>query len=228
MKKQLSVITISYEETTELINTYESIRDLLDLGTQWILVINQPLKNFVPGKGTRIIEGKDKGLYDALNLGLNEVNTDYFMLLHSGDIIFDAKAFSRAITYMEEGYDYILGGSQIGNRLYKSRYWKKWMLRFYVQPPHLPIIYKSQSCVKERYTIEISTVADFYYLRKLFLRPGVSYKHSNEVYIRMAPGGLTTSGIRSFIHVTNSFMQVDGFKPLLISPFRFCLKIILR
>ena len=98
MKKQLSVITISYEETTELINTYESIRDLLDLGTQWILVINQPLKNFVPGKGTRIIEGKDKGLYDALNLGLNEVNTDYFMLLHSGDIIFDAKAFSNTAT----------------------------------------------------------------------------------------------------------------------------------
>ena len=228
MKKQLSVITISYEETTELINTYESIRDLLDLGTQWILVINQPLKNFVPGKGTRIIEGKDKGLYDALNLGLNEVNTDYFMLLHSGDIIFDAKAFSRAITYMEEGYDYILGGSQIGNRLYKSRYWKKWMLRFYVQPPHLPIIYKTQSCIKERYNFEISTVADFYYLRKLFQRQGVSYKHSGEVYIRMSPGGLTTSGLSSFLHVTASFMKVDGFMPLLISPFRLLLKILIR
>jgi glycosyltransferase involved in cell wall biosynthesis len=228
MAPQLSIITIAFEETVELIETYNSINVLLGAGTRWILVMNQPLKNFVPREGTIIIEGKDKGLYDALNLGLNEVNTDYFMLLHSGDIIFDLKAFSRAITYMEDGYDYILGGSQIGNRLHKSRYWKKWMLRFYVQPPHLPIIYKSQSCLNERYTIEISTVADFYYLRKLFLRPGVSYKHSNEVYIRMAPGGLTTSGIRSFIHVTNSFIEVDGFKPLLISPFRFCLKIILR
>lgn len=228
MARELSIITIAFEETKELIETYNSISSLLRAGGRWILVVNQPLKNFVPEEGTTIIEGKDKGLYDALNLGLDEVNTDYFMLLHSGDIICDYEAFSRAISYMEDGYDCILGGSQIGNRLHKSRYWKKWMLKFYVQPPHLPIMYKSQSCINERYNFDISTVADFYYLRKLFLRPDVNYKHSNEVYIRMATGGLTTSGFRSFVHVTKSFMQVDGIKPLLISPFRFCLKIILR
>ena len=150
------------------------------------------------------------------------------MLLHSGDIIFDSKSFLRALVFIEDGYDCILGGSVIGKRIHKSRYWKKWMLRFYVQPPHLPIIYKTQSCIKERYDVEISTVADFYYLRKLFQRQGVSYKHSGEVYIRMLPGGLTTSGLSSFIHVTLSFMKVDGFTPLLISPIRFLLKVLLR
>jgi hypothetical protein len=44
----------------------------------------------------------------------------------------------------------------------------------------------------------------------------------------MLPGGLTTSGLSSFLHVTASFMKVDGFMPLLISPFRFLLKILLR
>jgi len=228
MVRQLSIITIAFEETEELIETYNSIKFLLQAGGKWILVVNQPLKNFVHSEGTTVIEGKDKGLYDALNLGLNEVSTDYFMLLHSGDIIFDSEAFSRAITHTQDGHDLILGGSEIGNRLHKSRYWKKWMLRFYIQPPHLPIIYKTQSCIKERYNIEISTVADFYYLRKLFQRQGVRYKHSGEVYIRMLPGGLTTSGLSSFIHVTLSFMKVDGFTPFLLSPFRFFLKIFLR
>lgn len=228
MAPQLSIITIAFEETDDLIETYNSIKPLLQSGSKWILVINQPLKNFVPSETTTVIEGQDKGLYDALNLGLNEVSTDYYMLLHSGDIIFDSDAFSKAITYIQDGYDLILGGSEIGNRMHKSRYWKKWMLKCYVQPPHLPIIYKSQSCINERYNIDISTVADFYYLRRLFLRPDISFKHSNEVYIRMKTGGLTTSGFRSFVHVTKSFMKVDGNKPLLISPFRFCLKIILR
>ena len=228
MVRQLSIITIAFEETEELIETFNSIKFLLQAGSKWILVINQPLKNFIPSEGTAVIEGKDKGLYDALNIGLNEVSTDYFMLLHSGDIIFDSVAFSRAITLTQDGHDLILGGTEIGNRLHKSKYWKKWMFRFYVQPPHLPIIYKTQSCIRERYNIEISTVADFYYLKKLFQRQGVSYKHSNETYIRMAPGGLTTSGLRSFMHVTTSFMQVDGFVPLLISPFRFFLKVILK
>jgi glycosyltransferase involved in cell wall biosynthesis len=228
MERQLSIITIAFEETEDLIETYNSIKSMLESGSKWILVINQPLKNFVPTEDFTVIEGKDEGLYDALNLGLNEVSTDYFMLLHSGDIISDSKAFSRALTYTQDGYDFVLGGSEIGNRLHKSIYWKKWMLRFYVQPPHLPIIYRTQSCIKERYNLEIPTVADFYYLRKLFQKQGVNYKHSGEVYIRMLPGGLTTSGLSSFLHVTASFMKVDGFMPLLISPFRFLLKILLR
>lgn len=228
MYKKLTIISIAYEENQELLDTYRSLENLILAGSKWILVINRPLKNFVPSEGTTVIEGKDKGLYDALNLGLNEVSTDYFMLLHSGDIIFDSEAFSKAITNTQDGHDLILGGTEIGNRLYKSRYWKKWMLRFYIQPPHLPIIYRTQSCIKERYNVEISTVADFYYLRKLFQRQGVSYKHSGEVYIRMLPGGLTTSGLSSFIHVTLSFMKVDGFTPLLISPFRLLLKVLLR
>lgn len=228
MLRQLSIITIAYQESKELLDTYDSINGLLREGARWILVVNQSLKNFVPIESTTIIEGQDKGLYDALNLGLNEVNTDYFMLLHSGDEVMDSIALLRALNFMGDGYDCILGGAEIGNRLHKSRYWRKWMLRYYVQPPHLPIIYKTQSCIKERYNVEISTVADFYYLRKLFQRHCVNVVHSNEVYVRMAPGGLTTSGLKSFIHVTTSFMQIDGFKPLLISPIRLFLKILLR
>lgn len=228
MSRELSIITIAFEETKELIETYNSIKFLLQAGSKWILVINKPLKKFVPSKSTTVIEGKDKGMYDAINIGLNEVMTDCFMLLHSGDIISDSEAFSRSITYIQDGYDIILGGSEIGNRLHKSGYWKKWMLKFYVQPPHLPIIYKTQSCIKERYNIEISTVADFYYLKKLFRKKGVRYIHSGEVYIRMLQGGLTTSGLSSFIHVTISFIKVDGLTPLMISPIRFLLKLLLR
>ena len=228
MEREFSIITIAYEENKDLLDTYQSIQLLLNAGAKWILVVHQPLKNFRPTKTTTIIEGQDKGLYDAINLGLNEVRTDYFMLLHSGDEIIDTGALLRSISCMREGYECVLGGAQIGNRLHKSRFWGKWMLRLYVQPPHLPIIYKTASCVHERYNIEISTVADFYYLNELFLSRGVSYVHSNEIYVLMGTGGLTTSGFKSFFHVTYSFMKVDGIKALLIAPIRFLLKIILR
>ena len=228
MLHQFTFITIAYEESDELVKTFNSIKQLLSSGSNWVLVINQGLKDFSPPENTKIIEGKDNSLYDALNLGLSEVSTDYFMLIHAGDEIFDLKAFCRAASCLNDHYDYILGGAYIGNRLHMSKNWKRWMFRFYVQPPHLPIIYKTQSCIQDRYNVHISTVADFYYLRKLFNRRHVTFKHSNEVYIRMAPGGLTTSGLSSFIHVTKSFMQIDGITPLLLSPLRFLFKILLR
>ena len=70
MLKQITIITIAFHESKELFETYNSIYSLIESGIRWILVINQPLKNFVPSEGTAVIEGKDKGLYDALNLGL--------------------------------------------------------------------------------------------------------------------------------------------------------------
>ena len=228
MERELSIITIAYEENNDLLDTYKSIQLLLNSGAKWILVVHQSLKNFSPNKNTTIIEGQDKGLYDAINLGLNEVNTDYFMLLHSGDKIIDTGALLQSISCIREGYECVLGGALIGNRLHKSRYWKRWMLRLYVQPPHLPILYRTASCAHGRYNVEISTVADFYYLKELFLNRRVNYIHSDEVYVLMGTGGLTTSGFKSFLHVTYSFMKVDGIKALLIAPLRFLLKIILR
>ena len=161
MLHQFTFITIAYEESDELVKTFNSIKQLLSSGSNWVLVINQGLKDFSPPENTKIIEGKDNSLYDALNLGLSEVSTDYFMLIHAGDEISDLKAFCRAASCLNDHYDYILGGAYIGNRLHMSKNWKRWMFRFYVQPPHLPIIYKTQSCIQDRYNVHISTVADF-------------------------------------------------------------------
>ena len=228
MEKQLSIITIAYEETADLYDTYESIGPFLSAGTKWILVINKGLNTFKPTSETVVVEGKDMGLYDALNLGIDEVKTDYYMLLHSGDTILDREALLRSLLLMNDDYDCVLGGSVIGNRTHKSMHWQRWMLKVYVQPPHLPIIYRTLSCGKERYDISISTVSDYYFLKELFLNKKVSFTHSNEVYVNMSLGGLTTSGLKSFTHVTQAFMAVEGIKPLLVTPIRLLLKILLR
>ena len=67
------------KKTKEFRESYNSISPLLGAGGRWILVVNQPLaRYFVPEEGTSIIEGKDKWFVNsALNLGLDEVNTDY-------------------------------------------------------------------------------------------------------------------------------------------------------
>jgi len=228
MEQELCIITIAYEETKELWDTYHSIQYLLQKGTKWVVVINQPLKKFIPPKNTTIIEGQDDDLYDALNIGLNEVDTDYFMLLHSGDEILDPQAMLQSFSLMDGGYDCVIGGALIGNRTHNSRFWQRWMFMFYVQPPHLPIIYRSEVCLKLRYETSILTVADFYYLKELFLKRNVTFKHSNKVYVNMKTGGLTTSGLKSFIHVTAAFIKVDGLRALFLSPFRFLLKLFLR
>jgi glycosyltransferase involved in cell wall biosynthesis len=228
MEEHLTIVTIAYEESRGLLDTFDSIKKVLKGGARWVLVINKELKYFEPPAGAVVIQGEDKGLYDALNIGISKVKTDYFMLLHSGDIIFDVKALRQSLSLMNNGYDIVLGGAVIGNRLHKSYFWRRWMMLFFVQPPHLPIIYKATTCRYVRYNTTISTVADYYYLKALFSRRGFSYVHSNQTYVKMSTGGLTTSGIESIWHVTLSFKSVEGIKSILTMPFRLLLKIILR
>ena len=228
LEKKLSIITIAYEENQDLFDTYDSLKSLLQFEINWILVVNRPLISFVVDSKTKLVQGQDNGLYDAINIGISLVETEYFMLLHAGDKICDSASLMRAIGFMKDGYDCILGGSVIGKRKHKSRYWKPWMLKFYVQPPHLPIIYRTNSCKGYKYNISIRTVADFYLLKEIFLVDKLKYYHSNETYISMGTGGLTTSGFKSLLHVTFAFIDVDGVKPLLFSPIRILLKLIVR
>jgi glycosyltransferase involved in cell wall biosynthesis len=224
----LSIITITYGDNDGLKKTYNSLSSLLDSGVVWIIISHQKLDDFWSTKASLIIEGKDEGLYDALNIGLNEIYTKYFTLLHSGDTISDESLFLKSFSLMEAGYDCVLGGAKIGNRIHQSDGWKRWMMFFYVQPPHLPIIYRTASCGKIRYDTKIKTVSDFYYLKNLFSLKAIKIKHSHLNYIEMEEGGLTTSGIKSFSHVSFSFMAVDGIWPLIISPLRLLIKLLIR
>ena len=96
----ISFITISKSNSRELIKT---IRSLIDQHTkeniEYIIVISEKLsiqiKNIIFAKKDHIkiklIESKDNGLYDAMNLGILSSTGKYLYFLNSGDLLLDKK-----------------------------------------------------------------------------------------------------------------------------------------
>lgn len=226
--ENFTIVTIAYEESPDLINTHDSLKTCLNFGAKWVLVVNKKLYKFNPGNNVKIIEGKDNGLYDAINIGLNEVQSEYFMLLHAGDRICNVNNLFKSLLLFKQDVDCVLGGAVIGKRKHVSLLWRPWMFKFYVQPPHLPILYRTSSTRGLRYDHNIETTSDFYYLKEFFLNYSSNYVHSKLTYVEMSQGGLTTSGLLSVIHVTQSFTKVEGIKPILYSPLRILLKLIIQ
>jgi hypothetical protein len=225
---QLSIVTISKHDNEDLLATYNSILPLIENGAKWIVIISNPFNRKYSGIETEVI-GKDKSLYNALNLGLDYVNTKFFMFLHGGDQISDLNNFKLAFDNLLS-YDVccVLGGAQIGNRKHHSFSWKPYMFKLYVQPPHLPILYKTETIGELRFDESIKIVSDFYFLRNYFLKIGNNYSNSKKSYVKMNTGGVTTSGLKSLLLVTNQFFKKDGILAYLLLPIRIIFKILLQ
>ena len=206
----LTIITISLNADQSLLNTWNSLDPFLSRGVNWIVVLTNKPHNIDYLEKAHLIAGQDKNLYNALNIGLQNVRTKYFMFIHSGDQLINSSGFVNSYNLIEDNnLDLVLGGQLIGNRRHLSKKWSPWMFNFDVQPPHLPIIYLTSFVASNKFNESIPVIADFYMLKNLFkLKP--NFLHSGEVYIRMEQGGLTSSGISSFFFVTKQFIKVNN------------------
>lgn len=216
MFEKLTIVTITYNNEIELIKTYNSTKILRQNGSNHIIVNGgKPISEKL--NDCTIIEEPDEGLYDALNKGIRYVKSEYFILIHSGDefIPQSFKKIERILIYsIENGIDLILNSCYIDYKNFKRKYnvknWKPWMLKFGIQPPHPPIIYRHKAVARHLYNKEIETIADFKYIEKLF-KLNLQILKSSSYLIQLGSGGKTTSGIKSYFHVTRKFIYHEGF-----------------
>jgi len=213
----LTFISIAFNNENELIETVNSYKDCMDKGASCIIV-NGGYKfrknNF--SENTLLIEEPDKGIFDALNKGIDHVKTKYFVLIHSGDL------FSGELNYLEklilkfdsEQCDLMLGSQVIPlgafYRKHSSTLWSPYFLLFGAQPPHMPTIYRTEFARKFKYDVSNKVIADFFYFRDIFKSKPIWCKYKKTL-VTMAPGGNTTSGLSSFILVSKEFIKNYGF-----------------
>lgn len=226
----LSVITITYNNPEELSMTYKSLEDFRKNGGQHI-VINGGSSVTDMIKKCTLIEESDQGIYDALNKGIDQVDTKYFMLIHSGDTLIQKKAvLENLLNKMESGnFDLLLNNCSIefgkGKRIMKSDKWKPWMFLFGAQPPHPPTIYRTDAVKHISYDINHRVIADFKYLEDLF-KLKLNYGYGKKLLVHMSAGGATSSGVKSFFYVNRQFRQLKGtIKMVLFAVFRPFIKV---
>ena len=233
---ELTIISITYNNSFELGETISSIKPLLQHGASSIIINGGSRVNISELKGFEkqitLVEEKDEGRYDAINKGIKLVKTNYFMLIHSGDqFISSPKIIDEIINELNSTSSKLFLGNQFIDfqgfrRKHTVTFWYPFMINLGAQPPHLPIIYNSQFAKnQERYSLDYEIISDHLYLKHLFSKKP-KYIKSNLYLISMNGGGATSSGIKSFFRVSEEFLSHYGiFKGLIISiariPFKF-------
>jgi glycosyltransferase involved in cell wall biosynthesis len=215
-KKEISIILPSFRDK-RIIQAIASIRAFDDISTVRILVIDggsdaelvESIKAALTPDDVLISEA-DKGIFDALNKGLNQVATDYVGWLGSDDLFTGDFLASEVVKQLAQNDIFV--SSLIlfrGERILRFTHARPsafGLARFGLHNPHYATFGRAELFCKFRFEVE-NISADIEYFLKVFEQdPKVSFTSS--VGVLQADGGFSTQSISHSVAVNLSVFAI--------------------
>ncbi len=221
---KVSIITVSYNSEKTIRATIESVlsQDFNDI--EYIIIDGASkdstlsIVNEYIDKIAKVISEADKGIYDAMNKGINLATGDVIGIINSDDFyprndvisrvvngftsFPDIKLFLGAVDFVSESnLDRVV-------RRYSSKGFSPWLMRCGIMPPH-PATFISKKAYEEfgLYELGYKIGADFELLLRFLMVKKLKYLIVDEVLVRMRLGGVSTSGVSSYWIITREILK---------------------
>lgn len=213
----ISLITTTYNSAATLRDTFESVlsQTYSDID-YWVidgaskdetLDIIQEYERKFAGRMHWITE-PDRGLYDAMNKGLEHATGDVVGILNSDDFFTSNDILETiAKTFTNTGgntLDAIYGDIHFVKptdinrcvRYYCSKNFRPWLMRFGYMPAH-PSFYARRTIFKQYglYSLDYKLAADFDMMVRLFCKYRINARYIQKDFVTMRTGGASTRSI---------------------------------
>lgn len=208
----ISVITVTFYSGKTVRDTIESVLQQSWHEVDYIIVDGASTddtlsiaKEYVPKSDgrMRIVSEPDKGIYDAMNKGLQMASGDVVGFLNSDDYFTSDDVLERvAETFQDENVDAVYGDVHYVSpndttkrmRYYSSRFFSRPLMRFGFMPAH-PSFYCKRSIYAEYGGFDISyrIAADFENLLRLIYVNRIRTCYINKDFVTMRAGGISNA-----------------------------------
>ena len=208
---KISIITATLNRAHTLEDTIKSVlaQDYQDY--EYIIVDGKSedntvelIKKYEPLFAGRLkwISEKDRGLYDGINKGIRMSTGDVVGIINSDDFFHNTNTFSViADAFKDNSVEVIFGDIRVVNpsnlkktvRFVSPWYFKPWMFRYGVMPPHAT--FYAQKKLFEKfgyYKLGYKITADFDLLVRFMMVNHVSYKYVPHTFLTFRNGGISS------------------------------------
>ena len=239
---KVSIITVCYNSEATIQKTFDSVRNQTYTDIEYIVVDGKSKDttvNIISSNQDIIskwISEPDKGLYDAMNKGIQMATGDIIGILNSDDTFYDKNVICNIVdfhTYNE--IDVSVGNIVQRNekrkiiRKYSSEKWLPKKLLIGYMPPHPSLFLKKELFDKyDNYRLDLKVCADYELITRFLLVNKINWKYSNIVTTSMLIGGLSSSGISSYKIVSKEIIKSLKFNKLEFNSFRIYLRIFFK
>ena len=212
---RISIITATYNSSSTVRDTIESILKQSYQDYEYIIVDGNSKDNTIDivaeykdrfNGRLRWVSEPDKGIYDAMNKGIEMATGEVVGILNSDDFFTSDDVLERVAKEfdMNSTLDAIYGDIHFVKdedltkctRYYSSSYFRPWLLRFGFMPAH-PSFYARKEVYQKYglYDLQFRTSSDFEMMVRLFGKNKIKAKYIQKDFVTMRAGGESTAGV---------------------------------
>lgn len=207
---KVSIITVAYNSaktlsgamTSVLRQTYKDIEYIVVDGLSKDDTVDV-IKSFEPQFGGRLrwVSEKDRGIYDAMNKGVQMSTGDIVGILNSDDFFTSDTVIEEMVRQFPDDAGAVYGDvhfvkknkEQKCVRYYSGRIFRPWLVRIGYLPPH-PSLYVRRELFEKYgyYDASLLISADFELIARLCYKHRVPMKYLHIDFVTMRMGGTST------------------------------------
>lgn len=236
---KFSIITASYNRSATLARALNSVRAQTYPNKEMVIVDGastdgsiEVIKSFI-GSTDVLISEADKGIYDALNKGINLSSGDIIGVLHSDDCFSDHNVLSEvAEIFRSNSVDLVYGDASFFSekepekvtRIYKSGPFSRDRLCDGFMPAHTAMFFRKR--VFEKYGLYKTTykiAADYEFLCRVVSKD-IRYEYFPKVLVKMQSGGASNKNLLTTITLNKEVLRACADNNLNTNIFRVLLK----
>jgi len=203
MQPFYTIITVTLNDHHNLLSTYHSIKEQSYTDFEWLIIDGNsvdPTKEFLSSltmSNAQYISENDKGLYDAMNKGIENARGQYMIFLNAGDTFNDKHSLKRINGKINlESPDFLFGDAlEVDDKNTRSYYRKGrpiWWKTIGMFTHHQAMVYKKSLIDKYniRYDLNYKIAADYDFTVS-FLKHSSKVSYANFAICDFLQGGIS-------------------------------------
>jgi glycosyltransferase involved in cell wall biosynthesis len=217
---RISVVTVSYNSAKTIAKTIASVQSQTYPDVEHVFIDGgstdgtvEIIKAYLRPNDVLLSE-PDKGIYDGMNKGIRLATGEVVGTLNSDDFFANDQVLSQiAQSFRNKQIDMVwadvlyINEKDQPQRLYRSGFFRPWMVRFGVMPAH-PTFYARKNLLGEvgDYGIHFSIAADFEYILRT-MRISQRFLYVPAVWVHMLAGGVSNSSLSSRLKTNREILE---------------------
>ncbi|TDO97076.1 glycosyltransferase family 2 protein [Flavobacterium sp. 245] len=214
---RVTIITVCFNRKETIEKTIKSVLNQQYNDIEYIIIDGNSTdgtKDIIESyrdKISQYVSEPDKGMYDAINKGLQLATGEVIGLMHSDDEFYDNRVISRIVNHLEfdEDIDGVYGDgvyvsndqqekmirNRIGGAFNRQKIKMGWL------PLH-PTVYLKKSVIDKNgvYNLDFKIASDTDFLLRYLYKNNIKLCYINNYIVKMRMGGMSTS-LRSAFEV---------------------------
>lgn len=210
---KVSIITATYNSASTIRDAIDSVIAQNYPDIEHIIVDGVSRDNTLDivksygDKIAKIISEPDKGIYDAMNKGIQVATGDIVGILNSDDFFTSNDVVSTIVeTFKNNDIDALYADVHFVNpdnlnkcvRYYSSKIFRPSLFRFGFMPAH-PSFYMRKECYEKFgfYSLDYKIASDYDLLIRYLYKEKINYQYVKKDFVTMRTGGVSTENFQS-------------------------------